>query len=91
MINLDNQECDVRPHTHFLEQPPLSENALIWPYAIQIPWCSGSCSVHHEIVKCKGKQEMKISLSTYKLHYSSSRKRRDVMQELAKMKGIIIY
>ncbi|CAB4043939.1 Hypothetical predicted protein, partial [Paramuricea clavata] len=76
----------VRAHIHFLTQPPLSQNAFIWPYAIQVPRCIGSCSVRRDIVECRAKTKVDIPLQAYRVPYHSSRKRREVMDEFAKLK-----
>ena len=89
MISTEIQTCKVRPHIHFLPQPPHSENAFIWPYAVKIPRCGGSCSARREILQCRGMDKFNISVPSYKVSYHSSRKRREVMDEFAKLKGIM--
>jgi hypothetical protein len=79
----------VRAHIHFVTQPPLGQNAFIWPYAIQVPRCIGSCSVRRDIVECRAKTKDDIPLRAYRVPYDSSRKRREVMDEFAKLKGIL--
>lgn len=86
MIDVNVQTCEVRPHILFLDQPGPTENALIWPFAIQVPRCVGSCSVHPNILQCVGVNNKELNLFAYKFSYNSARKRRDVMEELSNLK-----
>jgi hypothetical protein len=90
MLNLDFQNCTVRPTIHFLEQPPLSENAFIWPHAVQLPLCGGSCGIRNDILACRGNTKVPIKMPAYKVFYHSSRRRRDVMEEFAKLEGSVL-
>ena len=89
MLNLDFQTCMVRPTIHFLQQPPLIENAFIWPHAVQLPLCTGSCGIRHDILACRGRTKVVVSMEAYKVLYHSSRSRRDVMEEFSKLKGTL--
>ena len=91
LINFDQQTCVVRPHIHFLEQPPQHENAFIWPHAVQISQCAGSCNVRQDIMTCRPANKILIPLRAYWVPYHSSRKRRDVMDEIANLKGMLSH
>ncbi len=88
LINLDHQPCDVRPYIYHVPQPRPGVNAIIWPFAVQIPRCDGSTGVRGDIMKCRAKTKVDIPLHAYRVSYHNSRKRRDVIDEFAKMKGI---
>ncbi|XP_028401591.1 uncharacterized protein LOC114524645 [Dendronephthya gigantea] len=85
MIDLNLQHCKLRPYVHFVQQPPPSESAFLWPFAVQIPRCIGSCNTHQSIYRCGGKTKTVIPLTVYRVPFPSSRKRRDVMEELEKL------
>lgn len=83
-LDVEHQECTVRPHIHFLDQPE-GEAAFIWPFAIKVPRCAGSCYVDKDILQCTGLVSSAVNVQAYKFSYSPSRRRRDVMQEFANL------
>ena len=87
-LDVEHQECTVRPHIHFLDQPE-GEAAFIWPFAIKVPRCAGSCYVDKDILQCTGSVSSAVNVQAYKFSYSPSRRRRDVMQEFANLEGKI--
>ena len=87
-IDLNQQPCVLRPQIYFLGQPAPHENAFMWPYAVKLPRCAGSCSIRKDVLECRPSNKVQIPLVTYRVPYHSSRKRRDVMEEFARMEGM---